>query len=72
MPSRQTEWMTAISDIADELGYGIVSLGPSKVVLAAFRGKKGVDITIESVFLNGALLRELLVPIPSVPTREGA
>ncbi len=77
MAFSMAEWMADLGKAAEELGYGIRSIGPSsdrtyhgtEVVL------EGVDhiatrVSITSVLMSGPLLRRLLVPLKPVPSEE--
>jgi hypothetical protein len=56
------EWLADLGLAAEELGYGITELRPSRVELVA--KQSDVTITVESVFLSGDWLRKHLVSIP--------
>lgn len=56
----QREWLDGLAAAADDLHYFIVSIEPRKITLDRFPGP--ITVTIESVLLNGQLLRTLLRP----------
>lgn len=55
------EWLVDIADAAADLGLGIRSIEPGKIVV--YQGNDAT-ITIESVFLSGRMLRSVLRPRP--------
>ena len=70
-------WLADLGEAAEELGYGVISIGPSSergvhgttVVLG------GVDhiatrISITSVLMSGRLIRQVLQPLKPVPNEE--
>ena len=57
-----TDWLTDLGKAADELGYGITSIEPSRITLIQQQGD--AEITVESHFLSGDFLRSHLKAIP--------
>lgn len=55
------EWLVDIADAAMDLGMGITTIEPNRVVL--YSGSD-TTITIETHFLSGRMLRSILKPRP--------
>jgi hypothetical protein len=67
----QSEWLAEIGAAADDLGYGIESLEPGRVVLVARKGNH--TLIVESHFLSGKLLRDTVLPfVKAVPVEVHA
>lgn len=60
---RATEWFREISDTAGALGYGIVSISLARIELI-HATRPTTTVILEGRFLSGAMLREILVPVP--------
>jgi hypothetical protein len=59
----QSDWLREIGEAADELGYGITDLTPNSIQMVRL-GQSEVKVEIESIFLSGNLLRNVLRPVP--------
>lgn len=55
------EWLADIGAAAEELGYGVVSVGYDSIELVA--AQENVTVRVESRFLSGDFLRGHLVKI---------
>ena len=63
------DWMVELVTAAEELGYLVRSVGPDAIALTK-PDRPYVDIDIRGRFVNGALLREMLVPADQARGRE--
>ena len=62
---KQEDWLRDIGKAADDLGYGVTFLEPRQVEIIPVRDQREIRIRIDSIFLNGDLLRELLATRPA-------
>lgn len=63
------EWLQDIAETVDRLGYGLQEVSTTHVVLGAYRRQEMATIRVDSPYLTGALLRELLTP-PEAPSLD--
>jgi hypothetical protein len=56
-------WLRELGEAADELGYGVVEIRPGSIEL----GAGDLTVSVESILLSGALLREVIRPIVKEP-----
>ena len=64
------EWLLDVVAAADELGYLVRHVGVEEIALIRQDLNSYTDVTIKGRFVNGRLLRDILVPTDQARARE--
>jgi hypothetical protein len=66
--SGQKEWLAAIADAADDLGYLIETIEPQRIVLHPMKGSGDLRIILDGFLFDGDDLRRYLRSALDEPT----